>query len=56
MKNTQDWHKDFFTNFYYELFMKRSAQKIAEEVNIIDELIGNKIWWINFSIMGSISL
>jgi hypothetical protein len=42
MKNTQDWHKDFFTNFYYELFMKRSAQKIAEEVNIIDELIGNK--------------
>lgn len=42
MKNTQDWHKDFFTNFYYELFLKRSSQKIAEEVNIIDELIGDK--------------
>ena len=37
-----EWHKNFFNNFYYELFMKRTANEIATEVDVIENLLGNR--------------
>jgi SAM-dependent methyltransferase len=43
-KNINDWHKSFFNALYWELFMKRSPEQIAQEVNVIEQLVKkNKI-------------
>lgn len=36
---TDNWHKEFFTSFYWELFMKRSPEQISQECSIIADLI-----------------